>query len=544
MKPNTAGTPHFVRLSAQATTAQLRNEVYQGQPVVAIPVVALRGNIVVEGMNSEEPEFVPSDVLAAAPNGLDGRPCVNVHPADGKEGANTPERWENAVFGQCFGSHFTNDALQTEVWLNRAQAEHVGPDAVEVIDKALAHEMFEVSIGAWVWLEDEEGIAPDGNHYGQRWKAAVFDHIALGLQAQGGVGACGVDRGCGGPRVLSAKQAIEIKERTDMEPMLARLVAKLGKDGLAALAEGMSDNTLRQKLNKALRAVVPAFWGVEEVFNESSTAIYVAMPGDSIEFWECSFSVDGENVTLGRRKRVEPVTEWKKVAASASAADDLSQLSDEEVAARAANLKTNCKCQDHGAANAAGDQAAPNQGTKGASMTDKIKELVGRLTANAATKLTDADAEALGALGEEKLEAMVALVEKPAEVKEVVKEPTPDPNLVTFTKDEATAMRKALAKQEADEKAHRSTLVKALVGANVKYTEAQLNAKTTDDLEALAETVGVFEIEGGAPDFSGRGLFAAHAAADADGADDFIPPDAYALPAAQATALGYKARTQ
>lgn len=532
--------PQFVRLSAQAKTAKLRTETYKGEEHIVVPTVLLVGDIVVEGMNSEAPEFVPADVLAAAPSGLNGRPVVNVHPSDGREGANTPERWEQEVFGQCWNSHFTNGALQTELWLNRTQAENVGPDAIEVIDKALAQEMFEVSIGAWVWLIDEEGVAPDGNKYGQRWQTLVHDHAAAGLQAQGGKGACGIDRGCGGPRVLSAKQAEAIKERTDMsqKSLLHRLAEKLGETEFNALAEGMSDNDIRRKLNKALRASVPAFWGVDAIYMDSSTAIYTAMPGDSIEFYECNFTVNGDEVTIGRRKRVEPVTEWKKVAA-AQGADGASEDKDDEHKPAA---NAGCKCHET-AANPADGQAA-QQGKQGdGTMSDKIKELVGRLVANAATKLTDADAPTLTALGEEKLATMCELFEKPPV--EVIKEvpAQADPNLVTLTKDEAAAMRKALAKQEAEEKQHRAHLVGALVKQGVKYTEAQLNAKDTPDLEALADTVGLFDgAEGVAPDYSGRGQFAAHAAANADeGAEAYAPPDAYGLPAASAKALGYRA---
>lgn len=538
--------PQFVRLSAQAKTARLRTETYKGDEHIVVPAVMLVGDIVVEGMNSEVPEFVPADVLAAAPSGLNGRPVVNVHPADGKEGANTPERWETECFGQCWNSHFTNGALQTELWLNRTQAENVGPDAVEVIDKALAGEMFEVSIGAWVWLIEEEGVAPDGSKYGARWQTLVHDHAAAGLQAQGGVGACGVDRGCGGPRVLSAKQAEAIKERSDMsqqKSLLHRLAEKLGEKEFNALAEGMSDNDLRRKLNKALRATVPAFWGVDAIYMDSSTAIYTAMPGDSIEFYECSFSVEGDNVTIGRRKRVEPVTEWKKVAASAGDGSDAAADDDKP------ELKTNCRCHENTASNA-GDGGAAHKGNEGERMSDKKKELVGRLTANAATKLTaDADTDKLMALSEEQLEAMVALVDKPAveTVKEVVKEPTPDPNLVTLSKDQVAELTQLANREREREKAHRASLVKSLVDSGVcKYTEAQLAKKDTDDLQLLAESLGLFDLsaDGQVLDYTGRGQFAVHnanASSAGDGADDYAPPDAYGLPAATATALGYRA---
>jgi hypothetical protein len=535
--------PQFVRLSAQAATAELRTETYQGSEVVVVPVIALLGNVVVEGMVSEAPEFVPADVLAAAPSGWDGRPILAAHPNNGTSGANEPSTWDTRVFGQIFHSEFSDNRLRVEAWLNPAQAERAGDDAVDVLARVQSGEMVEVSVGAWVWLEDAEGVSPDGKPYKQVWQACVPDHLAMGLTTQGGVGACSNKMGCGGPRVFasnggprvySAKQATEIKESNMNTSLLARLVAKLGADGLTALAEGMSDNQLRQKLNKALRAIVPAFWGVEEVFHESSTAIYVAMPGDSIEFYECSFTVDGDNVTLGRRKRVEPVTEWKKVATAQGAGDDSKDEADNKPAANAG-----CKCHE---AAAIADGEAARKG-KGDGMTDKVKELVGRLTANAATKLTDADVDKLSALGEEQLTALVALVEKPPVevVKEVVKESTPDPNLVTLTKDEATAMRRALAREQEREKVHRANLTKALVDSGVcKYTEAQLAKKETDDLELLAESLGLLNAEdAGVVDFSGRSLLAASAADDKDNASA-APPDAWKLDANVSKAIGHR----
>jgi hypothetical protein len=75
-----------------------------------------------------------------------------------------------------------------------------------VLAKAQAGEMFEVSVGAWVWLENDKGII-NGREYAQRWVAHVPDHLAVGLQSQGGVGACSIADGCGGMRVMSADAA-------------------------------------------------------------------------------------------------------------------------------------------------------------------------------------------------------------------------------------------------------------------------------------------------------------------------------------------------
>lgn len=539
------GTPSFVRFAGEVATAEVRKAQYAGVEHVVVPIVALRGGIVVTGMLSDGPEYIPPDVLAAAPGGWQGRPCIAYHPDDT---ANTPETWDTAVFGQAFFADYSDGRLRVEVYLNPKQAERAGEDAVEVIAKALAGELFEVSVGAWVWLVDEEGVSPSGEKYSQRWQSVVPDHIALGLQRHGGKGACSNEMGCGGPRVFSAKQAEEVlskKEPVVNESLLARLVTKLGEDGIVALAEGMSDSALRQKLNRALRAVVPAFWGVEEVFMDSSSAIYVAMPGDSLEFWECSFTVDGDNVTLGRRKQVEPVTEWKKVA---KADDQLEQL--EEAQENLIRALAGCKCHeaDNGDPAVVGEEP-PTQGNKGVTMSDKAPEkvvektateptaaavaLAGRLIANSAAPFASTPPAVLAALGEEQLTALEAKY-----TETVPEKLAADPDKVEVSKEELANLRRMAAREEARDKQRRAQLVAALLATGRKgFDEKALNAKSTDELESLAAFAEVETVE---PEYAGPGAFALSREA-ADGDYDHRPVDPWKSNPALVAALGMRA---
>lgn len=329
--------------------------------------------------------------------------------------------------------------------------------------------------------------------------------------------------------------------------LLARLATKLGKAGIEALAEGMSNNELHQKLNRALRAVVPAFWGVEDIFMESSTAIYVAMPGDSLEFWECAFTVgDNGEVTLGRRKQVEPVTEWKKVAKADAQLEALEAVEDNLSRA----LKSDCKC--HGAANgdpAAGGNEPPNKG-KGDEMSVKSQEptaaaveLAGRLIANSAAPFKDTPPAVLAALGEAQL---TALNEKYADASTPstpsnpstpstpsapsTPSPTPPANPgggtsaageVTISADKLAHLERLAAREEARDKVRRADLVKALLATGRKgFDEKALQAKSTDELENLALFA---EAEVAEPVIAGPGNFAM--SRDTADADVYIPVD-------------------
>lgn len=536
-KVTTPIKPSFVRLSGEAVAAEVRMATYAGVEHVVVPIVALKGGIVVTGLLSDGPEYIPPDVLAAAPGGWSGRPCIAYHPDDT---ANTPQTWDSSVFGQAFSATYSDDLLRVEGWLNPKQAERAGEDAVEVVAKALAGDMFEVSVGAWVWLEEEEGVSPSGEKYSYRWQAVVPDHIALGLQRHGGKGACSNEMGCGGPRVFSAKQAADIKDNKETSMpstnLLSRLATKLGKEGVEALAEGMSDNDIRRKLNRALRAIVPGFWGVDEVFQADSTAIFTAMPQDSLEFWECAFTLDeaGE-VTIGRRKQVEPVTEWKRVT---KAADGDEEPEDKPELKTESNKSCKCHEADNGNTAVVGDKQ-PDQG-KGVTMSDKATDkgvlagdaatatLAGRLIANSAAPFQESDKDVLLAMGEEKLTALAAAFEKP--------EPAVDPNAVVIAKDKLAQLERLAAREEARDKQHRAQLVAALLATGRKgFDEKALNAKLTEELEALSEFAGIEE-----PAVTvGPGTFALSQVDNAD-INDYMPPDPWKSPPALAKQLGYR----
>ena len=191
------------RLLTTATLAKpsMRYVEFSGRKHLVVPVVALVADGVYSGMLSEEPEFIPARILAAAPATFDGRHVLAYHP---KGTANTPELLDSAAFGTVFNSRFEKNALQCEAWLDLGKTAEAGDDAVEVLADLIMGQSVAVSIGAWVAIEKRRGTAPNGKQYGAVWASVpIYDHLAVGLRRHGGVGACGIDQ-CAANRILTS----------------------------------------------------------------------------------------------------------------------------------------------------------------------------------------------------------------------------------------------------------------------------------------------------------------------------------------------------
>ena len=95
--PNLVESPRYVNL--QGATGEIRVGTFQKRSHLVVPVVAL-----VEGVlhpaNTAQPEFVPANVIAQAPQGWNGRPVVVGHPQINNEfvSANcSPEILESSI---------------------------------------------------------------------------------------------------------------------------------------------------------------------------------------------------------------------------------------------------------------------------------------------------------------------------------------------------------------------------------------------------------------------------------------------------------------
>lgn len=490
-----------------ANAAEIRTALYEGREHLVIPCVALRADSVIEAMGSKGPEFVSGEVIARSTIEWDDRPCVGDHPKDAEGrpvSATSPEVRERESFGRIANPRFQKGALQFEAWLDPSRAELVGNEAVRVIDRARAHEMIEVSIGAWVEVEQVEGVSASGERYVARWTDIGPNHISL--LPEGAIGACSVQSGCGAPRVamkptrsnVASKQLRAAdKERgtmadieKDKEKAKQRNALLLSRIRLAAEDEGVSVSELREKLFVALRAVEPGFDWVQEIYPDSSTVIYTVWPEKEMLWYRRTFALadDGEVTLNDDREQVEPVLRYEPVAAMAAASG------------------SECTChkqsQTHTEKGAA-DMAAAN-------VNVKVKEAATRLIANARSPYTEEYREHLEALDEGKLIVLEASFAEPeskptAPTPPATPVPTPKPSgdgkddgdenadTVPVSKDELASLRRLAAKQEAQDRKRKDELVATLKGAQKVHSEASLKTLSLDRLEEMAELLELGE---------------------------------------------------
>lgn len=292
-------------------------------------------------------------------------------------------------------------------------------------------------------------------------------------------------------------------------------------DSRHAQDDGMSDTELRSALHDALRDEVPAFEGIVDVFPDTGVVVFVATQEGEFQWFHRTFSVaeDGSVELNDDMQAVEPVTEFKPVAASDEGAhscecegeckcahaedgDEPSDDKDDEpVAAR----------RENGGATAATKGTTPKEDV---TMSKTLKALVGRLIINEDTPFTGDHEETLLAMPEDTLKA---LEDKYNEEPFIAPEPEPEPEPMTEDEWMDTAppsIREMVRRYQDEESERRNLLINSLARAQNQFTKKQLESKSTEDLEALC---GLCKINAPKRDYSGRGLAAAFADANAEG---------------------------
>jgi len=170
-------------------TYTVRNEVYEGQNHIVVPVVMM-----VEGVHSgsKGPLFHSIEELGAYPESWNGRPVTINHPqVDGvNTSANSPAILEAYAVGKIFNTHVDGTKLKAEVWINASRGARLSPEVMEAINQ---RQPLQVSTGAFT-----EEINQTGNWNEEEYIAIATnlrpDHLAL---LPGGVGACSLEDGCG-----------------------------------------------------------------------------------------------------------------------------------------------------------------------------------------------------------------------------------------------------------------------------------------------------------------------------------------------------------
>lgn len=542
--PN-VGSHRYVRL-AGLTNGNIRTASFDGVDHVVVPVVALLGNCVVRPLGSSGPEFVPERELAAFPGGWNGRPIVPDHPNGGQASANDPITLERMCFGRMFNTTYKDGRLCTEAWLDPAKAEKVGPDAVRVVERARANEQVEVSVGCWISVDATPGTY-EGQSYDVAWSDIVPDHLAM--LPEDAQGACSVEMGCGSNRVMRAarpEKEVTVNLRSGWGALLRRFLPA----EMRAAAEdlGPSDGDLRNALRKALHAVEPGFDWVMDVYPDSSTVIYMAMPEDRMLYLRRTYSkADDGTITLSDdRAEVEAKTVWEPTSkATTTPASEDTDAVGKAARAACASSTDSCPCSQgagDAAKHSAGSEAAPTE-SQGDQMSKK--DLVGRLIASERSPFTEADRVHLEAFPEDRLTAMAADLGNPnpsappttpttpsTPTTPTTPPSTPAPTtvvpegMVAIPEAELASMRSMAAAYKAQEDAHRGVLITKIVGASSGAIKAEdLASDPTAKLESLAKAFGVDQP---VRNFAGLGLPVENRSTE-DEKVALNPPDGYNL---------------
>jgi hypothetical protein len=193
-----------IRVQIDASEA-IRNETLMGREYLVLPVVALQEGVL-QGANAEKPEFVPARVFEKFPSAWNNRPIVMNHPKI--QGvfvsANSPDVLQDWAFGYIFNSRVEDKKLKQEAWIDVARAKELGGDFQEVIDRANAGDIIEISTGLFVDVVTQYGTYEGKTYYNVWDDNLIPDHLAM--LSKGVQGACSVEDGCGAPRLNSAAE--------------------------------------------------------------------------------------------------------------------------------------------------------------------------------------------------------------------------------------------------------------------------------------------------------------------------------------------------
>ena len=495
-----------LRLGMQANTSEIKMRQFNGIDHIVAPVVMLKVGVIWPS-NSPMPELVTLESFARSPGAWNNEPVLWDHPP---ESAGMPGIMEQMAFGTIFNAHVDQDRLMAEAWLDPKRANELGGHAQRSVERILAGEMQEVSVGAFVEYLMKSGVF-NGKEYGRVWARAFPDHLALLPETD--TGACSNEMGCGIPRAASAKslfysydQPTEtllhtgtdngtlpapgvMEGQTNEEPMtilktLRERFKELGRFVSLQGEEGMSDVDLRQVLDTALRSTEPGFLGVEAVFTESSSVVFAVAPEEVVAWFSQAFTIaDSGEVTFSDRTEVAPVTRFEPVGATTASAS--------------------CDCDD-----ATG--TSPEEGDT--DMDERIQALI----ANAGTPYTEADAGWMAGIPEDRLAALEAAavvdegtedtdtdtgdqvdgtetpkdeekdedVDGDADTTELsAKAPTWDEMLATAP----AHMRRRFQEMEDAEKGEHDALVTSLSKAQEVFSVKQLQAKDLPELRQLSQ---------------------------------------------------------
>lgn len=468
---------NFTLLGATGTS---RIATYQGVDHVVVPVVGLMEGVV-QPANSREPEFVPASVLKTNFQGWNGRPVMLNHPKDSKGefiSANDPTVLEKGSFGCLFNTGFKDDKLLLEAWMDPGKAKNVGEKAERVLERFKANEMVEISVGAFLGLEERRGVFK-GKPYARVWTEITQDHLAM--LEEGLTGACSIKMGCGALRVATnlvttgglvglQSDIEELEDDADSFLDRARRLLRLNVE-----PKGPSNRDMMRAISKSLRAEEPGFLGVEEIWPEDGIVVYATMPEDEVLLFRRKFTFESGQDKAALNSRKEKV--------------------ELDMTFKAASAGHTCKCEGE-----------KDMKTK--------KERVAALIANTKLKLKTEQADELEKAPDTVIESLeaaaTALAEPPKKEDPPAPEKKEDPPKV-LTVDEyiaaaPPALQSVLRENLRVAEAAKTAKIEALKATKkCDFTDDELKALSTEQLDKIIKMAGI-TTPTALVDYSGRQL--------------------------------------
>lgn len=506
--------------STLAASSKPRTANLEGVDYLIFPCIAIMSNIVVQGLGSQGPEFVPAEVLAELPESWNSRPVLYNHPPSLDMEANSPEVFVAQRLGQMFNTVLDSSGnIQPEVWINPGRLADINAEELATRLANPKSNPISVSCGVWLWVAQQSGTAPDGTPYEYVWQRIVPNHLAI-LPPEI-PGACSVETGCrlggfgdgkGDDKALNSLQLapqsatvsrgeidmnakpsarVNVEGKTqdegqgnklDSRPgFLNRLFSSLFRNLVDD--QGPSDRQVRDALSKLLRTVEPGFDWLDRIYQQSKTIIYYCWDNGGMHVFHRSYNHDeasGEITLNDDREEGEIVEQFVPFSPTPNT-EPVANVPAVDVGVNAsADASDNVPCACH---------------SKDNHQTEEDNEVANASDPNSkpATPTT------------------TPAVDTPVTTETPVQTPpatpatnpvtTPPPTSSLSPEEEEkaylaampTSLRSMFDRHLAAEKVHRANLKKQILSKQVAkaYTEQNLEPMPTEALEALSSALGV-----------------------------------------------------
>lgn len=194
------------------TDAGYETRTLYGRDYYVVPVVAMVEGVRF-GANQSSAELGLASEFGKFVEGWNNSPIVLGHPqVDGNfVSASSPSVLEEFCVGFMSGSRVDGDKLKCEAWLEIGRRE-VSEESKSVFTRVEEGTMIEVSVGFFTDVEEKKGRYNNKGYTGV-WRNIVPDHLAF--LAEGVLGACSIEDGCGTPRVNSVAAKVMDMFRAD-----------------------------------------------------------------------------------------------------------------------------------------------------------------------------------------------------------------------------------------------------------------------------------------------------------------------------------------